>query len=1075
MMTFRKLSADGAGKLIMAYLREHQMDAEPGAEVSVDGSQENGGRLNNYYTGREGRGDWGPGIGPLAARALGIDLSAPPTDEALCNLFEAKRADTGEEWHDIEGDKTAKQAGRKAGGRKRSISGFDFTASPDKSVTLAAEFASTKAEQALIWHAIHTANDRALGLIAAELGWARRMVDGVQLEEQGEVGWVSFRHYAARPAMQIQDGASGPTASVEIPVPGDPQAHIHNILLNMVATADGHVGSLDSARMTKTAPHIFGAYFQAQLAQLLRELGIKVSVDARGRAIVIDDIPKEVCEAFSKRSKQAEKQAKAFVARQGGDWNTMSADQKFKVLHQANLAYRAKKYTGSNDREIWREQAEELGWKHTTSLTDAVYATKTDAERFEEAYVIAAHLVAEDFKSSAVLDLDVLRMHAAHGLIAAGIHEADDMDHVRDMILQRGVVLEGEQTDLVVETLHGRERVTSKFQISVEKEFSELVALAARNTDGALAREALQKAIEASGLDFDREPDHGRAQLAAIYGLGLSGRLGFLTGAAGAGKTALLSPLVTAWKEEGRQVIGTAMAWRQADALKDAGVERTVALSPLLREIENGRLAIAPNSVLIIDEGSQIAPIQMLKLLRLQKEVGFSMRIIADREQAQAIEAGDSVELMMRSVPAGVRFELLSTIRQKTERGRMIAGLFRGTGRDTTKSEEEQNAEDTLRARKAIDLKRADGTFSLVGGDHAQVVSAIAEFYLKRRDMLLAAGSKRGITMSAPTNEDVMALSVAVRERLRERGEVGKEEIVRAAIDQRGETYDLPIAVGDRLRLFSKVRCLAQRSYGPRWLELGSNGDFVDVLDWTDKGLILRNRTGTEGMVPWDSLADRQTGRIALGFGHAMTIDAAQGATSDEHINALPRGSSSMTGFTAYVAESRHVHASWTMVGEASVREAEMFSRPVGDTTPVTYEDMLNRIAGDMGKHPYKSVAIDLSGEEMKVRQGQIEWIRSERDREDIEETEQQPGERARSRAISVSLRKVPIERWDDLGRNLRRKALIAQDAAERANRRVAQMGIEKNMFQDRTQTPTPHGSKARAVRPSTEMGVGHE
>ncbi|NHO43143.1 hypothetical protein GOB83_13330 [Acetobacter fabarum] len=363
---------------------------------------------------------------------------------------------------------------------------------------------------------------------------------------------------------------------------------------------------------------------------------------------------------------------------------------------------------------------------------------------------------------------------------------------------------------------------------------------------------------------------------------------------------------------------------------------------------------------------------------------------------------------------------------------------------------------------------------SLVGGDHAQVVAHIAEFYLKRRDMLRAAGSKRGITMSAPTNEDVMALSMAVRERLRERGEVGKEEIVRAAIDQRGESYDLPIAVGDRLRLFSKVRCRAQRAYGSRWLELGSNGDFVDVMGWTDHGLILKNRAGTEGFVPWDSFADRETGRISLGFGHAMTIDAAQGATSDEHINALPRGSSSMTGFTAYVAESRHVHASWTMVGEASVREAETFSRPLGDKTPVTYEDLLNRVAGDMGKHPYKSVAIDLTGEEMKVRQGQIEWIRRERGREEIEETEQQPGERARSRAASVSLRKVPAERWDDLGRNLRRQALIAQDAAERANRLVA-LGSEKDMVKDRTQTPAPDRSKGRVVRPSTDMGVDHE
>jgi hypothetical protein len=42
--------------------------------------------------------------------------------------------------------------------------------------------------------------------------------------------------------------------------------------------------------------------------------------------------------------------------------------------------------------------------------------------------------------------------------------------------------------------------------------------------------------------------------------------------------------------------------------------------------------------------------------------------------------------------------------------------------------------------------------------------------------------------------------------------------------------------------------------------------------------------------VEWRRLADRETGLLMLGFGHALTIDAAQGITSDEHINALPRG-----------------------------------------------------------------------------------------------------------------------------------------------------------------------------------------
>ena len=67
-----------------------------------------------------------------------------------------------------------------------------------------------------------------------------------------------------------------------------------------------------------------------------------------------------------------------------------------------------------------------------------------------------------------------------------------------------------------------------------------------------------------------------------------------LTGVAGAGKTTLLQPVVDAWQADGRysvdgrEVIGVAMAWRQADALKEAGIKTTYALSPLLALIEAG-------------------------------------------------------------------------------------------------------------------------------------------------------------------------------------------------------------------------------------------------------------------------------------------------------------------------------------------------------------------------------------------------------------------------------------------------------------------------------------------------------
>jgi len=284
MITWRKITAEGAGKLIVAYLREHQLRDKQSERAEQQGPDinsgiESGARMNTYYTGRDGKGAWAPQMGGRIAGALGIDPARVPTDEGLARLFEGKRADTGEKW-----------AGTHA---NRTLSAIDFTASPDKSVTLAAEFASTKAEQAMIWLAIHKANDRAMDFIAREIGVARRGRGGQSHAEEGEVAWVSFRHYAARPAMRIQDGSDGATGLVEIPVPGDPQAHIHNLMFNAVATESGHLGSLDMARITRATSFMFGAYFQAELATELRALGIQVGTNESGRAIVIGSIPKE--------------------------------------------------------------------------------------------------------------------------------------------------------------------------------------------------------------------------------------------------------------------------------------------------------------------------------------------------------------------------------------------------------------------------------------------------------------------------------------------------------------------------------------------------------------------------------------------------------------------------------------------------------------------------------------------------------------------------------------------------------------------------------------------------------------
>ena len=224
--------------------------------------------------------------------------------------------------------------------------------------------------------------------------------------------------------------------------------------------------------------------------------------------------------------------------------------------------------------------------------------------------------------------------------------------------------------------------------------------------------------------------------------------------------------------------------------------------------------------------------------------------------------------------------------------------------------------------------------------------------------------------VSAPTNEDVAEISQAIRARLKARGEIATEETVHRAVDQGGREYNLALAEGDRVRLF-------RRTWGTvdgREQQIGNNGDVVEVLKQTGSGLRIRTKDGQVADVQWRRFArqPRPTGSL-LGFGHALTIDAAQGITSDEHINALPRGTSGVTAFTSYVAESRSRGTTWTVISEAALYEAERHRQALGDITPITKDDLWARAADDMSEKPYKGLGIDLLASARQDRERAID------------------------------------------------------------------------------------------------------
>ncbi len=917
-MTFRKIAAGSAGRLIRAYMTEQSIpEAERGVAC--------------YYTGQDSRAAWKADLAPGVARALGIDPSQAPDDAALDRLFEAKRAEDGGAWS------------RHA----RQISAYDLTFSAHKSVSLAMAFAPTEAERAALVRAHEGAVDDAMRYVAQEVGWARRGKAGCLGAEPGEVGWVRFLHFTSRPTVLVQDGPDGATVPTDVAVPSDPQLHSHNALFNAVVTASGRVGSLDTLRIQGRV-HEFGAYYQARLAGRLRALGVDVAYDAREQAAAIRGIGQEVCDAFSNRHREVARKAKAIAGTLGLAWDDLPAERKQGLMQSAAVRDRLAKNDGMTDRQTWAATAATLGWQHRSVLGQVEAPALSDAERLDAAYAHAARHVGEAFHRSAVLSMDVVRTHAARALIGTGLDGPEDIGRVVEALRERGIPLHGGQARLVFGMRDGTLAATNTAQVAIEQGVAEAAAVAAADRTGALLPGEIARAALGSGLDFghgrdgEQGQEHGVAQRAAMHALGEGGRLGVLVGVAGAGKTALMAPLVRAWQERGREVIGLGLAWRQADALGEAGIRTTYAVAPFLDAVRRGDVQVGRGTVLAIDEVGQVGPRQFLQLLELQQATGCTIKALGDPEQCQAVEAGDTMEILRRVLPAAAVPELLSTVRQDTARARKVARLFRDG-----------------RAGEALAMKRADGTAVLVGGDEEQVVGRIADHVIARRDALRAQGSSRGVTVSVPSNADAAAISGAIRERLRARGELGRDEVVLQAADGRGAEYDLPVARGDRLRLYRKT----WGTVDGRRTHLGSNGQVVEVAGRDAEGLHLRStaRRGAPAVhVPWARLAEPATGRLLLGFGHCLTIDSAQGITSGEHVNAMPRGSAGMSAFKAYVAESRHVSQVWTLVGEAAEREAERAARPLGDARPVTAEDLWERIGRTMSEKPRKPLGMDL-------------------------------------------------------------------------------------------------------------------
>jgi hypothetical protein len=347
------------------------------------------------------------------------------------------------------------------------------------------------------------------------------------------------------------------------------------------------------------------AEYHARLAQKLRDAGFDIALDGRTGAARMTAIPENVCALFSKRSSAGEQWARLIAAKEGIAWDDLSREQQEQRVKRYTQDVPGQKAKGQKDDiadfEDWRRQAKQLGWETpaTLELCGPPPPELTHEQKLRHAYEVALPFLADEFARKSVLTHWTTHVAAARGLVEAGSRNVtDDVMAVTKVMREEGIRQHGETTALVWGQEPGKRTIsiTTALHESQEQEFIRLAQAAASDRSAALPEQLLNRKIDASGLDFAGE--HGRAQRAAIERLGSGGRFGLAIAAAGAGKTASLEPLVAAWRDQGRTVYGASLAWRQADDLTSAGIDKSnvKAFSVLLDGVRDGSIRPGRNS-----------------------------------------------------------------------------------------------------------------------------------------------------------------------------------------------------------------------------------------------------------------------------------------------------------------------------------------------------------------------------------------------------------------------------------------------------------------------------------------------
>lgn len=516
----------------------------------------------------------------------------------------------------------------------------------------------------------------------------------------GELAYAKFTHQTARPVADKDP---------------DPHLHAHCFVFNATWDAEENQFKAAKVRDIKRDMPYYQALFHKRLSDKLIDLGYQTKKS--GEFFEVKGVPQKILDHFSKRTDEIGRFAKE---------NGITDSKALDALGAKTRSSKQKGITMESLKDSWKQQLRELSKDlKADEMQPLRYGPRKETILLKEKDCVD-YAVSHCFeRQSVVHDRRVIEkaFRFAIGDNRISVKSINDTFYSDERLLFV-------QKD-------GRNMITTKDVLAEEKKMVQL-AKAGKGTQKPLYTKSLK-------LSLDDQ------QAAAVNHILTTGnRLCIVRGAAGTGKTTLMTEAVKHIEKAGKKVTVIAPTSQASRVvLKNEGFKDADTISKFL--IDKSLQEKIYNQVLWVDEAGLIGTQDMTSLLEIATKQNARIILGGDTRQHTSVVRGDALRILntVAKIPAA---EVSKIYRQKDK-------IYKAAVEDLSKGHIQQAFEklNSIAAIKTVDPLRSN----------EQLVEDYLAVIKKRKTALVI----------SPTHEQGESVSNTIRTRLQESGKIGKTEI----------------------------------------------------------------------------------------------------------------------------------------------------------------------------------------------------------------------------------------------------------------------------------------------------------